>query len=475
MAEINGFPSFDPTVALGVRPPTAPTMENSLGQMTSLVDLQTKMQQNQMLRLQMLARQQAGEIMANAPSIEEGVKALAADPLTSAYAPEVASTMQTIWNSQVSTQGAQQEQATTGLGAVIKGLLPSLNDPSTFDANVATWAATLSPSARASVEKALPSLRGALVDGLPEGEAGLDTFQQRLSAMMLAAGVGADTVRASTGALAPSLATMTGQEGRMITQMVGGDVTGTIPAGSGSNTGTLAVGPSQTESAESAALGGTASQIQTEINETASSIPSGLKSIRTMADALKEFQSGGGANVRQALAKALQALKNAGMSGITQEMIDGAANGDLGAQQVFDANIRPFVTNQLKMAVQGTGNVMRPEVDAFMQMADSTTDPEALTSLLNKALYVMQVGYDKTQKWTEFRKAVKSGELPNLELSDFQSWYAGQLDESKLPAKTNGGLSFEPIPLGQARGTGAPAAGASPAGRPSLDSFFGGQ
>lgn len=464
MAEQVGFPSFDPTVALGIRPPAAPTMENSLGQMTSIVDLQTKMQQNQMLKLQMLARQQAGEIMANAPSIEEGVKALNADPLTAGYVPEIASTMQSIWNSQVMTQGAQQEQATSGLGAVIKGLLPSLEDPSTFPANVSTWTSTLSPSARASVEKALPYLQSALTDNLPDGEAGLDVFQQRLSAMALAAGIGPDTIRAATGAIPPTIVQTVGPEGQPVTQVVGGDVVG-APAAAG----TLAVGPTQTESAESAALGATASAIQAEINETASGIPSGLKSIRTMGDALKTFQAGGGADVRQALGKTLQALKNAGMSGIDQEMIDAVGNGDLSAQAVFESNIRPFVTNQLKMAVQGTGNVMRPEVDAFMQMADSTTDPEALTSLLNKALYIMQVGYDKTQKWTEFRKAVKSGKLGDLELSDFQSWYAGQLDESKLPGKTNGGLSFEPIPLGQAKGTTPEGTKAS---RPSLDSFF---
>jgi hypothetical protein len=80
-----------------------------------------------------------------------------------------------------------------------------------------------------------------------------------------------------------------------------------------------------------------------------------------------------------------------------------------------------------------------------MKMMDSTTDPRAIQKLLNQIRYTVQTQYDQSQKWPQFKSAVEAGKLPGYDLGDFYSWYNSQLDPSKLPSATGGGLNLGPV------------------------------
>ncbi len=464
MADANGlFPAFDPTVPMGIRPVESTYgIESALGQASSLQDIQAKMLENQTRQLTLLARQKAGQIMNSAPDLQSGIDALLQDPLTSAFAPELAQTFQAIRASDVGVQRQLQEQATTGLGAVIRGAFPAITDPSTFLPTVEAWSSTLSPEARDRVNAAMPALKAALVDGLPDDPAQAGPiFQQRLASMALAAGIGPETVRASTGTMSPQVVTTVGPQGQPVSQVLGGPVTGNALGGA-----TINVGPTTSESASMGAIGSTSGGIANDISMMAKALPSTVRSIDSMEKALTEFQAGGGAGVRENLARAAQAFKNIGVEGITDKLIDDVANGSLAATQTFNANLSLFLANQLKATLAGTGNIMRPEVDALMGQISASTDPNTLMDVLQKARYMVRVGYDMSEKWLEYKK---TGEP----LEDFPMWYATQMgDESTLPTKTKGGLSLVSVPREAIKGTKEQKASESGEARPPIGSFF---
>jgi len=433
-----------------------------VARMGTLVDLQQKMQETRMKGLELLGRQRAGEILAAAPDLKSGIDALSKDPLVGGFATEVTSTMQAVEASMASTAATKQATALSGLDAVIKGSFAALNDPQTFVPLVEAFSTTLDPEARISVMKALPNLQAAFFDGMlpvdpdmtPEELAdvqmkNMDMFQRRFAATLMAVDVNENTIRAATGTIAPQVISYVDAEGRTNTFQIGGPVTGP------SSGGRIAEGPTTAEQAASGAIGGVAGGVESSMNDMAMTLPEQSKTINAMLKAMESFQAGGGAQVRGQIGSAMQGLKNIGMTGITDDMISDVANGSLEAQQEFVALSKQYVTAQLKAAVAGTGNVMRPEVDAFLQSLNDATDPAAIVGLLNQAKYILRLQGDAMAQWLKYKGKISANararadgkEIPHedvdgLGLESFPTWYTVNRDWEKLPEYTPGGVNL---------------------------------
>lgn len=205
----------------------------------------------------------------------------------------------------------------------------------------------------------------------------------------------------------------------------------------------LMTGPSQTDSAANEASGKVAGEITSDMATDAREIPTALKRFDVMTNAMTHFEPGGLANPRASIARLMQGLKDAGVSGITQAKIDSVGNASLADTQVFEANVKPLVIAQLKAAAQGTGRVMRSEVDAFLSMMSTETDPRALLTLLNQAKYSLQVGYARSKMWPQYRDGVQSGQIKG-ELPDFYQYFNDHQNMMHLPGQTGGGLNVGP-------------------------------
>lgn len=443
------MPEFDPTIPMGVTSPQAAQQVNPLGVMTGLADAQLRMTEAQNLRMTLGAKAKAGAIMANAPDLDSGIHALVQDPEVSGFVPDIINTLQAVSQSQLAMQGARQEQATSGLTSVFTGLLGALKDPSTFDADIATRMPTLSPSAQRAVTAALPGIKASLFDGLSsDPTVANEQYKQRLAALLIGTPIGADGVRAITGTMAPTMTTVTGPQGQPMSGVAGGSVTGQ-PSFT-----PLAVGPTTEKAAEMASEGGVVGGIESDMATAGADFPGMISTIKQATKVMDMMQTGGGADFRANLGKALQFFKNAGASGITDDFINQVANGDLKSSQALQAMLRNFVTGQLREASSGTGaGRIKSEVDAYLKSADVTTDPGALRLLFNAALQRMQIDYDMSQEYPKYKKALQD---PNSIESlygpaGFYSWYdANKLNLGELPAVTPGGQSLT-VPPEQAK------------------------
>lgn len=459
------MPEFDPTIPMGVQSPQ-PNLLNPIETMTGLANAQRTMLDAQQMKLTLGAKAKAGAIMANAPDLDTGIHELTQDPEVAGFVPDIINTLQAVSASQVAVQGERQGQAISGLNSVFQGLLSGLNDPTTFDANVKSRMATLSPSAQQAVIQALPNIKAALFDGLPADPAAAGaTYQQRLAAMIVGSGFGPEGVRAVTGTLAPQVVTVTGPNGEPITMQVGGPMTG--PGGGP----TIMSGPGSERQHQLNVEGQVAGDTANDMANAAQALPETLITLQNTTDMLSQMQTGGGADLRMGLGKALQFFKNAGAKGISQDLIDQVANGNLAASETLVGYLRNFVTGQLRVASQGTGaGRIKSEVDAYLSLADQTTDPKALLNFLNLAKQQLQLEYDRSQTYPDFKKALEAGdpEATRYGPAGFYQWYnAHHLNTKGLPETTPGGENIGPT-------TPAEIGKAAPEGTPqSLDDIFG--
>lgn len=417
---------------------------------------------------QLAARQKAGQIMARAPSVEVGVAQLLSDPETAGFAPDVVNTMQAISSSQTGQAGEQQSQAISGQGQLFKVLTGAVQNPGMAKPLADAALDAMSPSARAANSQAYTNIVKSLTDGLPDDPvAAQQEYSKRLSGILLGAGIPADQIRASTGAVAPSVQMLpVGEGGAQVPVQIGGGVTSPNTPQIMGQPGASVQGQTQTQQTANAARGGVAGKIDDEMTAQSALQPA-LQRIDIIQGMLKNFQSGGGADAMAKAAQGLQALQKAGLP-ISDDTINKVGNGSLSATQVFNAEIKPLVIQSLKSDIQGTGRAMRPEVETYLQSMDATTDPAALMKLTNQARYNMQVMYDQSQKYVDFKEAQRQND-PSIEKykdpADFYAWYNKNYKPEELPQATGGGVNLAPT-------SNAGVKGADKSNRPALDSFF---
>ena len=503
----NPDPSIPLQAGAGLQQTANPMMGNPVSTMTGFAQVQNLLNQNRLFQQTFAARQRLGEIMAQSPDLDTAMATASRDPIAGPFAPEVMNSVRQMDFTMLQMQGEQQKQAQSGMEGVFKALPAIYSNPTNqqWQTSMQAALAPLSPTAQQRVAPYIESLRQGLMDNLPaDSQAAAPMLRQRLNAMMLSSNITPEMLRQTTGQVAPQFQTVQGAQGQQIPGVVSGTgqfnplsgppmagaagpMSGTAPTGT-TNTapsllagspGTL-IGPTTTASAEMAATGKAGGDINTEMANRAEQLPGAIKRLDIMSGTLGQFQAGGGADFRAQLGKSLQALRDAGVPGISDDTINQVANSSLPATQLFNAEVKPLVISQLKEAAQGTGRVMRSEVDAFLGMMDGTNDPRALTSLLNQARYSLQVGYDQSQKFTAFKQALRSGDpsVRGLDMADFYGWYNKQMQPQQLPGTTGGGMQLGPTPASNVLGTTPTAKVTGPlappqvtGSRPPLNSF----
>lgn len=177
-----------------------PEQQNPFDTLGRFADVQQKLNQNRLFQQTFAARQAAGRILANAPSLDEGLAQLQSDPLTAPFAPEIADNVRSSIATLTSVAGARQEQARSGFDALLKSLPAVMEDPGSWGKVTKSVLGTLSPSARASVAPIVKDIGEALTDGLPSDPAARRLeFQQRVAGMYLAGGGTPEVLRGVYG------------------------------------------------------------------------------------------------------------------------------------------------------------------------------------------------------------------------------------------------------------------------------------
>lgn len=466
----------DPTISLGIQtpqPPAASGPGSPLGMLNTFSEIQARQNQNLNFQQTFAAKQRAGQIMSASPDLESGFGAMLKDPLVAPFAGSIINEVRQSQKTLLDIQGEQQTQASSGLAAVMKAIPGAIGDPSMLPALISSQMKTLSPTAQARVQPAVDDLSRALMDGLPSadalrgdprlGAAAASMLQNRFLGIATASGMSADTMRAISGTMAPATGIEPLGPGgapvpftrggsvfgspAAIPMQAGGEAPNALTAG-GSPANPLAMplpapapapisGLGVTQHAQATESGKFAGTLATEMSTSAKQLPEDLNRINLMQQALGQMQAGGGAQFRSTLGSVLQGFKNAGV-GISQDLIDKTANESLASTQIFQAQVRPEVIAQLKQAAQGTGRVMRSEVDAFLAMMSPSIDPEALRQMLNSAKYQAAVQYDMTQKYMTHKNSGR-------DMLDFYPTYNREMDPYGLPTRAGGGLDFSPI------------------------------
>ncbi len=419
-------------------------MANPLGTVSDIVGLRGQLLQQQVLAQKMQAYQTQGQIIANSPPGDYGamVKNLQADP-SIGWNPEILSSINTARTAMLTGQSQELDQNSKALD-LYRSMIPSIiKNPTAKGAADAIdqVIGTVPPQMRSQIMPMLQAATTGLLrntTGNPKTDG--DIIVQNALGQVLGSSVDPAKVFAAAGTVPPRVEIQpTGPGGAVVPTAIGG-----IPKPGANVPVPTGLTPEQEEFAKkSGAVGG---DVAEEILSNAKGLPTALKRTDLMTQALGQFQGGGGADVRSELGKLVQGLKNAGVD-VDQKTIDGIANGSLTGSQVFDSLISRAGVQALKADAQGTGRVMRSEVDRYLEMMSKTQDPQTLLTLMNNMKYTMAVGYDQSQKWLQFKHllAAKDPSVSGLDQSDFHSWYNHNFDESKIELpKGMAGLNATP-------------------------------
>ena len=209
-------------------------------------------------------------------------------------------------------------------------------------------------------------------------------------------------------------------------------------------------GSSVQSAAEAQSIGSKAGEIQDDMQKNASNLPTAIKRLDMMNEALSQFQAGGGAITRANIGKIMQGLKNIGLP-ISDDSIKGVANDSLPASQLFMKYVTPYVTAEMRDNATAGSTAVASTVNGYLKMMDASTDPVAIMKMLNSSRYALQLGYQQAQQWPEFKAAVRAGKLPGYDLGDYYAYFDKNLAPKNLPAQTPGGLQLGPV--GGAKGT----------------------
>lgn len=461
--------NFDPTIPMGIKPPDQ-SQTNPLTTIGNFANVQDKLNQIKLFQQTFAARQKAGEILATAPSLDEGLTALMKDPLTAPFSGEILNQVRQSMLSQLQFQGTEQEQAQNGFMAVMKALTPAMNDPTMFSSLVDAQLATLSPAAKARVVPAMESIKKGLLGDLPSDPSeARGVFNRRLAGLLAGAGITNDTIRGLTGTPAPEVKTGPfGSGGAEVPYQTGGPV-----YGGGPQVQLLGQGQSQGPGGEASAngLGSPATaptgpisgptitqqeyykreaeigaDIESTISQISENVPLQLKRMDQIIDTMKHTKMGGFADIRGQLAKVLQGFRDLGANGITQADIDEVAGGNMASLQEFKGLIKRLATQQLSLDAKGQGRVMLPEVQGALESLSETQDPKAILSILNYTRAAYQFQYDRAQKLPQFKKllANKDPSVAGLSLANYNQWYNNTYSPETLPEATPGGLQLGP-------------------------------
>lgn len=172
----------------GYQPP------NPLGTYATLMQLQNQQVQLTQAKAQLQARQKLGDIVSQAPDLETGLQAAAADPQVAGFGGQALNELRAMQNTLVQTQGAQATQARDAFGAVVKGAAAAVSNPSQLPNLIQSQMAGLPADIQKRAQPMVQSWVKSLTDGLPKDETAVPEFQKRLVGTLASAGLSSDAL-----------------------------------------------------------------------------------------------------------------------------------------------------------------------------------------------------------------------------------------------------------------------------------------
>lgn len=495
---------IDPTIPLQLQFPSQSGLAaNPLEMVDKFADIQNKLNTAKLFNQTMAAKKRAGQIMSGPGEMDQKIQMLQTDPIVAPFAGEIAGEIQGVQGAITQMKGAQQGQAQSGLDAFMKSLPAAMEDPSqlgpALDANLA---AMPDGPAKTNAQQAMGLVKAGLLNGLPSDPTmAKDQFRQRLVGWMIGHDIGGDKIAAMLGGrtlldvggvqrpvltpppqgmpgeapagpsvipdaaaipntLRPQYVTPTNLEGAPTPGTVGGatenrlqPITST-PGGASPAAGNALggkavpiVGQTTTGQAEASAQGPVVQQLEGDMNSRAAVVPTQLRALNQMESAMEKFQAGGFADWRTNFAKNVQGLKNIGMN-IDQATLDKIANGSLSSSEFFISKIRPFMVRQLTADATGQGRTMLPEVQAYLDALNATTDPAAIKEFFDSARASLNLDADMAKKYIQYKRLIAKGDdsTQGMSLANFNAWYMDHGGEKFVGQTPTGQIKGIPQP-----------------------------
>jgi hypothetical protein len=393
---------INPSISLGVAPPgggAAPV--NPLAAISTLSEVQNRLNQNKLFQQQFQANQAIGQIFATERDPEVAIQKIMNSPWASFAMPAIANYRQAA-STQRDIAGKRTEQNQTALQSYLKNSAAAANDPSLLPGIADRSIAGLDPIIRNDAAPLIRSASAATMQGVdlktPEG---MKKYQSNLLGQMTASGITPDVAYSLMGMTPPAIRDVTtdlGQTQPVQTGGLKGNVATplTMEQGGAATPSANALGvaapsaaaPPSAPIASPTLAGkeyttkrvGDMAQYEQRLDDSVVSGASQRRQIDEMMVAAKEAQFGAGAELRMKFAQAMQAL------GINNSEVDKMANGSLPATQVADKIALTNVLSQARQRLQGNRG-SRLNMQEFTQLVSKnpsvTTDPRAMLQIFN--------------------------------------------------------------------------------------------
>lgn len=160
MAELDA--SIPMNVMGGAKPPQAGHGLNPMETVQTVADTLTKLNQVKLFNAEFKARQKAGEILSSAPSFEEGIKLLQADPEIAPFAPKVAQDAMATQNSILESADKDMKLGLDAFHSALGGLSAVAYDPKQMATLKSVALTNAPPQIKARLSKSLDYVENAL-------------------------------------------------------------------------------------------------------------------------------------------------------------------------------------------------------------------------------------------------------------------------------------------------------------------------
>jgi hypothetical protein len=173
----------------------------------------------------------------------------------------------------------------------------------------------------------------------------------------------------------------------------------------------------------------TANDYESGLNDANTTGQENLRVLREMQDAMKEFKTGGGMEVRQRLAQLAQGV------GMPQKLVDDLAGGNRGAIAEFQKLAVRYATQEMKTNMGQAQKFTNLDFSTFLKNNPTIdTDPRGLEKMfgfLEKGVWRMQQQQEYYNRW-------KQGERPkdfaNAGMDAFPAFWTRVLSKATPPA-----------------------------------------
>ncbi len=210
-------------------------------------------------------------------------------------------------------------------------------------------------------------------------------------------------------------------------------VTGSGAQVPGSGQGSNVTGLSPQESALQTERAKTANEYESGLNDANTTGQENLRVLREMQDAMKQFKTGGGMEVRQRLAQLAQGV------GMPQKLVDDIAGGNRGAVAEFQKLAVRYATQEMKTNMGQAQKFTNLDFSTFLKNNPTIdTDPRGLEKMfgfLEKGVWRMQQQQEYYNRW-------KQGERPKdfqgSGMDAFPAFWTKVLSKANAPAAAAG-------------------------------------